>query len=77
MVWPSVIIAGITATLGQYFMAAAYQHDRAAIVAGASYATPIWGLLIDLVVFDTTPTVRAFAGGALIIASGLVFLRRG
>jgi drug/metabolite transporter (DMT)-like permease len=76
-VWPAVAITAVTATLGQYFMAKAYQHDRAAIVAGASYAGPIWGLAIDLVIFDTAPPLRALAGGALIIAAGLAFLRRG
>jgi drug/metabolite transporter (DMT)-like permease len=58
-------------------MTKAYQHDRAAMIAGASYAGPIWGVLIDVVVFGSIPTLRMLAGGALIIASGMVFLRRG
>lgn len=76
MVLP-VVATGVFATIGQYFMTKAYQLDRATLVAGASYAGPIWGVLIDLTIFGTLPTVQALAGGALIIASGLVFLRRG
>ena len=53
------------------------QHDRAAMVAGASYSGPIWGVLIDFLVFGTIPSLRVFAGGALSMAAGLVFLRRG
>jgi drug/metabolite transporter (DMT)-like permease len=76
-VWPSVVITGVASVAGQYFMTRAYQLDRAALVAGASYAGPIWALLIDLVVFRSVPTFVSLLGGALIVVSGIVFLRRG
>jgi drug/metabolite transporter (DMT)-like permease len=73
--WAPVAITGVSATLGQYFMTKAYTLDRAAIIAGASYAGPIWAVLIDLAVFDQAPSVAAAAGGSLIVLSGLVFVR--
>jgi drug/metabolite transporter (DMT)-like permease len=75
--WPIVIVTGVCATLGQSFMTNAYRHDRAAMVAGAAYAGPIWGVLLDLLVFGHVPTPWVVLGGGLIITSGLVFLRRG
>lgn len=75
--WIPVLATGVFATLGQLAMTKAYQLDQATLVAGASYSGPLWAVLIDVLILDDLPTVTTVAGGALIILSGLAFLRRG
>lgn len=72
---PHLVGAAFAATVGQLLMTRAYAEDRAALVAGASYAAPLSGVLADLAVFSTVPTLEVIAGGALIIAAGLLLMR--
>ena len=51
-------------------MTRAYQVDRAARVAAATYAGPLFGVLADIVVFATVPGWDMAIGGALILVSG-------
>jgi len=74
-IWPLLIGIGVTATAGQLLMTQAYREDRAAIVAAASYITPLWAVAIDIIAFDFIPGAFAFIGGAMIVGSGLYLLR--
>ena len=65
---------GVTATLGQVLMTQAYTEDRAAVVAAARYAAPIWAVTADVVVFGVMPSWHVFAGGAIIVTAGLILL---
>ena len=72
--WPYVLGIGVTATGGQLLMTQAYAEDRAAVVAAASYTTPLWGVIADLLIFDLIPGSLAIVGGVIIVAAGLVLI---
>lgn len=69
--WPWILGAGAAATIGQVLMTRAYRIERAAVVAAATYLTPLWGFAGDLVFFVTTPSWADLLGGGLIVAGGL------
>lgn len=71
---PYVAGIGVTATLGQVLMTQAYKEDRAAVVAAARYAGPIWAITADIVVFGVMPGWHVFAGGVIIVTAGLVLM---
>jgi len=73
---PHMIGAAVAATAGQVLMTTAYQKDRAAPVAAASYTSPIWGIAADLFVFSRTITTNAIIGGVLILGAGATLLKR-
>lgn len=72
--WPHLVGVGVFATLGQWLMTHAYRVDRAPRVAAAAYTAPLMALLVDLVIFGTTPGLTALSGGALIVLAGLLLL---
>lgn len=71
---PHLLGIGVLATLGQVAMTRAYSVEKASVVAAASYASPLWGLAGDVLVFGEWPTGRAIAGGALIVGGGLLLV---
>jgi len=72
--WPMVIGVGLAAVAGQVLLTTAYQLERAAPVAAASYIQAVWALAVDLVIFGVVPTVWGLAGGVLIVMGGLILL---
>jgi len=74
--WGVVLGIGAAAAIGQLLMTRAYQLERAARVAAASYTAPLFGFLADAVVFDRLPGTHAAVGAVLVVAGGaLVVLR--
>lgn len=74
--WPYVLGAGVFATGGQLVMTEAYRQDRAAVVAAASYAGPLWGVLGDVLLFAVLPSGLDWVGGALIVGAGVLLVAR-
>lgn len=72
--WPHLLGIGISATIGQLLLTRAYAEDRAALVAAAAYTTPIWAVLVDILVFATMPGWHVIVGGLLIVGAGLVMI---
>ncbi|MEL7371642.1 MAG: DMT family transporter [Myxococcota bacterium] len=70
-----VVTCGLAATVGQLLMTRAYQQEQAAIVAAASYAGPIWSVLLDLFIFGLVPGWEVAAGGVLVVAAGYLLYR--
>ncbi len=73
-VLPWLLAVGAGAALFQNLISRAYQLDRVAPVAAASHATPLFGVLIDLVVFATVPGPAVLAGGALLLGAALALV---
>jgi drug/metabolite transporter (DMT)-like permease len=75
--WLPLAGIGAFATAGQLCMTLAYKAERAALVGAASYTSPVWGLLGDVLFFAALPGLAVLGGGVLIVAAGLglVFLR--
>ena len=44
------------------------------MVAAARYSSPVWAVLIDLVIFAAYPGWHVVAGGALIVGAGLILI---
>lgn len=74
--WATVLGVGVFAALGQLLMTRAYQVERAARVAAASYAAPLFGFLSDVVFFGNTPGPHALFGAVLVLCGGALVLRR-
>lgn len=68
---PWLVLVGVGAMLGQNLLSRAYQLERAAPVAAASHASPVFGVLIDLLLFATIPGPAVIFGGALVMAAAL------
>ena len=68
---PWLVGIGVGATMGQVLMTRAYQADRAATVAAASHIGPVWGVLIDLVIFGVLPATNTILGGAVVMVAVL------
>jgi drug/metabolite transporter (DMT)-like permease len=72
--WPVVAGVGLAATAGQLLMTRAYALDKAALVAGASYTSPLFAVGADVLFFSLTPGWNVAAGGALVVGAGLLLL---
>ncbi len=75
--WWLLVAAGLFASAAQLFMTKAYQLAPAAIIAAASYMTPVFSLLIGVVLFQTIPDSLGLLGSLIILVAGvaLPFLR--
>ena len=71
---PWLLGVGFFAALGQSLLTRAYQMERAALVAAASHASPIFALLIDLVAFAHTPSWTTLLGGIIVMGAALALV---
>ena len=71
-----VIGVGVAATAGQLLVTRAYRVERASLVASASYASVLFALGYDLLLFGIVPSWWALPGGTLIVGSSLWLIRR-
>jgi drug/metabolite transporter (DMT)-like permease len=74
--WRLLVGVGLLGALGQHFVTEAFRHARASVVAPFEYTAMLWAIGIDWFVWDHAPGSRMFAGGAIIIASGLYLIHR-
>jgi drug/metabolite transporter (DMT)-like permease len=74
--WPWLAGTGVSAAVAQWLMTRAYQHDNAPTVAAASYASPLWAVVVDMIAFGVYPSAWSWLGGALIVGGGLFLLLR-
>jgi drug/metabolite transporter (DMT)-like permease len=72
--WPALIVVGVAAVCGQLLMTHAYKLDKAAPIAAASYAGPLWAYLMDYLLFDVTPSALGLVGGLLVLTAGGVVI---
>jgi drug/metabolite transporter (DMT)-like permease len=70
------ILAGIafTGAIGQWGVTVAFKHAPAASVAPLEYTGLAWVIIIDLLVWSTTPSLRTLLGAGLIIICGLYLI---
>lgn len=68
---PWLLGAGLAGSLAQWFTTLAYQNAPAAFVASTSYLIPIFGLLGEVLVRNRHLEGRVWAGGALVLLSGM------
>jgi drug/metabolite transporter (DMT)-like permease len=70
--WTSMLILGLAALFGQYFVTRAYGSDKAGIVAAIGYANIVFSVFIGMTLGDDFPDWMSLSGILCIIASGVI-----
>lgn len=68
--WAWVLLMGIAAVFGQYFVTKAYGADKAGIVSVFGYANIIFSVFIGMLLGDAFPDLVSWCGIGCIILSG-------
>jgi len=74
--WPLLLGLGITGALGQYAITIAFSRGEASVIAPLEYTALIWGLGLDLLLWQVLPDRITLLGAGIIIASGIYLLHR-
>jgi drug/metabolite transporter (DMT)-like permease len=70
--WLYILMLGITALFGQYFVTRSYGADKAGIVSAVSYASIIFSVFIGMSLGDAVPDWVSVCGILCIIAGGSI-----
>lgn len=70
--WGWLLLMGISALLGQYFVTRSYGSDKAGIVSVFGYANIIYSVFIGIMLGDSFPDWFSWAGIFCIIGSGVI-----
>lgn len=72
-----LLMSGVAlfASLGQLCMTRAYQHDRAPVVASASYMSVVLAVVYGYFIWGEMPQPQSLLGGGLVMAGGLLLLK--
>ena len=73
---PVLAVIAVTGFLGQLAITEAFKRAEASLIAPLEYTALAWGAGLDFVFWHTLPDAVTLVGAAIIIASGLVLLRR-
>lgn len=70
--WGWILLMGLAALFGQYFVTKSYGSDKAGIVSVFGYANIIYSVFIGMMLGDAFPDWMSWAGICCIIASGVI-----
>lgn len=70
--WFPILLIGLAALFGQYFVTLAYGADRAGIVSAIGYSNIIFSIFIGMLLGDAFPDLISLTGICCIIGSGLI-----
>jgi drug/metabolite transporter (DMT)-like permease len=70
--WLYILLLGLAALFGQYFVTLAYGADKAGIVAAIGYANIVFSVFIGMMLGDAFPDAMSLSGILLIICSGII-----
>lgn len=70
--WLLILLMGLAALFGQYFVTRAYGADKAGIVSVFGYANIIYSVFIGMLLGDAFPDWVSWAGIFCIIGSGII-----
>ncbi len=74
--WPWLLGVGISGALGQYFITEAFRRAPAGVVAPFEYSAIIWGVMLDVLIWQAVPQAIVLLGAAVIICCGLYLIYR-
>jgi drug/metabolite transporter (DMT)-like permease len=74
--WAYMLLLGLAALFGQYFVTRAYGADKAGIVSAIGYANIVFSVLVGMALGDPFPDGWSLAGMACIICSGVLIALR-
>jgi drug/metabolite transporter (DMT)-like permease len=72
MEWGWILLMGLAALFGQYFVTKSYGSDKAGIVSVFGYANIIYSVFIGMMLGDAFPDWMSWAGIFCIIGSGVI-----
>jgi drug/metabolite transporter (DMT)-like permease len=70
--WLSIMLLGLAALFGQYFVTKAYGSDKAGIVSAIGYANIVFSVFIGMALGDSFPDWISLSGILCIISSGMI-----
>jgi drug/metabolite transporter (DMT)-like permease len=70
--WIFILMMGLAALFGQYFVTRAYGADKAGIVSAIGYTNIIFSTTIGIMLGDAFPDIISLTGICCIIASGVI-----
>jgi len=73
--WWIVAAMGLSGSVGQWAITEAFRQGEASFIAPFEYTALVWGVLLDRVIWNTTPAAVTLAGASVIIASGIYLVR--
>lgn len=74
--WPWILLLGITGTVGQLMLTAAFQRASVAVIAPVDYTHMIWAVLYGYIFWGHLPGINTWIGTAVIVTSGLYIIFR-
>ena len=74
--WTWLVLLGITGTVGQVVLTAAFRRASVAVVAPFDYVHMVWAVLYGYIFWSYLPDSRTWIGSGIVIASGLFVLYR-
>lgn len=74
--WPWLVVLGVTGTLGQVALVAAFRRASAGVIAPLDYTAMVWAVLYGWWIWGELPDQRTWVGAAIIITAGLFVLFR-
>ena len=66
-----LLALAITGFIGQLTITEAFKSAPAATIVPFEYSALVWGLGLDLLIWQTIPELRVFLGASIIVASGI------
>jgi drug/metabolite transporter (DMT)-like permease len=73
---PLMAGVGITGALGQHLITTAFRNAPAAVVAPFEYTALLWGVLLDIAIWQVWPGAVTLLGGSIVIGAGLYLIQR-
>lgn len=70
--WIYILLLGIAALFGQFFVTKAYGADKAGIVSAIGYANIVFSVFIGMALGDAFPDLMSLGGILCIITSGVI-----
>jgi drug/metabolite transporter (DMT)-like permease len=71
-----LLMVGITATVGQFFMTKAYGVEKAGLVSMVNYTTVFFNMFWDIIIWSAILDIGSLIGGVLIILSSVILTLR-
>jgi drug/metabolite transporter (DMT)-like permease len=74
--WPWLLLLGVTGTLGQVALVAAFRRASAGVIAPLDYTAMLWAVLYGWWIWGELPDQRTWIGASIIIVAGLFVIFR-
>jgi drug/metabolite transporter (DMT)-like permease len=71
-----IVGVGIMGSIGQQLITVAFRNTPAAVVAPFEYTAMLWGVLLDIAIWNVYPSALTLVGAAVVIGAGLYLIER-